>query len=71
MTKGSMTQSDASRIQSSQARAGNDMSSGSFASRAQSAGDRNAYTASVGGYGTGTGAGNSQTGNTGGSQGKK
>ncbi|USP79665.1 hypothetical protein yc1106_06939 [Curvularia clavata] len=38
----SMTQSDASRIQSSQALGGKDMSSGGFAARAQSAGDRNA-----------------------------
>tara|TARA_R110002003_G_scaffold86_1_gene7094 strand:+ start:12623 stop:12868 length:246 start_codon:yes stop_codon:yes gene_type:complete len=57
----SMTQSDASRVQSSQvsfgfmfassivdialkARGGGDMSSSGFASRAQSAGDRNANT---------------------------
>ncbi|KAK7178347.1 hypothetical protein PSPO01_15599 [Paraphaeosphaeria sporulosa] len=40
----SMTQSDASRMQSSQARGGGDMSSSGFASRAQSAGDRNANT---------------------------
>ncbi|KAH7406392.1 hypothetical protein DE146DRAFT_786240 [Phaeosphaeria sp. MPI-PUGE-AT-0046c] len=40
----SMTQSDASRIQSSQARGGGDMTSSGFASRAQSAGDRNANT---------------------------
>ncbi|KAJ4993145.1 hypothetical protein SVAN01_01497 [Stagonosporopsis vannaccii] len=37
-----MTSSDASRIQSTQARGGKDMSSGGFAARAQSAGDRNA-----------------------------
>ena len=37
-----MTSSDASRIQSSQALGGKDMSSGSFAARAQSAGDKNA-----------------------------
>ncbi|KAF2793387.1 hypothetical protein K505DRAFT_305920 [Melanomma pulvis-pyrius CBS 109.77] len=36
-----MTQSDASRIQSSQTRSGGDMSSSGFAARAQSAGDRN------------------------------
>uniref|UniRef100_A0A093UMD5 Uncharacterized protein n=1 Tax=Talaromyces marneffei PM1 TaxID=1077442 RepID=A0A093UMD5_TALMA len=34
-----MTKSDASRIQSSQARSGGDMSSKGFAARAQSAGD--------------------------------
>ncbi|KAJ9604280.1 hypothetical protein H2200_011114 [Cladophialophora chaetospira] len=37
-----MTKRDASRIQSSQAKGGRDMSSKSFAARAQSAGDRNA-----------------------------
>ncbi|PVH91551.1 hypothetical protein DM02DRAFT_704437 [Periconia macrospinosa] len=39
-----MSQSDASRIQSGQARGGGDMSSGGFAARAQSAGDKNANT---------------------------
>ncbi|CBX97397.1 hypothetical protein LEMA_P105280.1 [Plenodomus lingam JN3] len=39
-----MTSSDASRIQSTQATGGKDTSSGSFASRAQSAGDKNANT---------------------------
>ncbi|KAI4673853.1 uncharacterized protein J4E84_010850 [Alternaria hordeiaustralica] len=37
-----MTQGDASRIQSGQAKSGGDISSGGFAARAQSAGDRNA-----------------------------
>ncbi|PVH90355.1 hypothetical protein DM02DRAFT_678662 [Periconia macrospinosa] len=37
-----MTKSDASRIQSSQARSGGDMSSSGFAARAQSSRDRNA-----------------------------
>ncbi|KAI4943335.1 hypothetical protein J4E91_009534 [Alternaria rosae] len=37
-----MGQSDASRIQSANAKSGGDMSSGGFAARAQSAGDRNA-----------------------------
>ncbi|KAI4605945.1 hypothetical protein J4E83_010371 [Alternaria metachromatica] len=37
-----MTQGDASRIQSGQAKSGGDMSSGGFAARAQGAGDRNA-----------------------------
>ncbi|PLB47561.1 hypothetical protein P170DRAFT_437393 [Aspergillus steynii IBT 23096] len=41
-----MTQSDASRIQSSQAKGGGDMSSGGFAARAQSAGDRAATSTS-------------------------
>ncbi|KAK4231906.1 hypothetical protein QBC38DRAFT_464861 [Podospora fimiseda] len=36
-----MTKSNSSRIQSSQAKNNCDMSSGGFASRAQSAGDRN------------------------------
>ncbi|KAI8942099.1 hypothetical protein NX059_000194 [Plenodomus lindquistii] len=38
----SMTRSDASRIQSSQAKGGKDMSSKGFAARAQSAADKNA-----------------------------
>lgn len=37
-----MTQGDASRVQSTQATGGKDMSSGGFAARAQSAGDKNA-----------------------------
>ncbi|KAI4910580.1 hypothetical protein J4E85_011397 [Alternaria conjuncta] len=43
-SKGStpMSQSDASRIQSANAKSGSDMSSGGFAARAQGAGDRNA-----------------------------
>ncbi|KAF3031335.1 hypothetical protein E8E11_005031 [Didymella keratinophila] len=45
----SMTTSDASRIQSSQALGGKDMSSGGFAARAQSAGDRNATQKGAGG----------------------
>ncbi|KAF2426583.1 hypothetical protein EJ08DRAFT_699878 [Tothia fuscella] len=36
-----MTSSDASRVQSTQAKGGNDTGSGSFAARAQSAGTRN------------------------------
>ncbi|CAF9904685.1 MAG: hypothetical protein GOMPHAMPRED_002916 [Gomphillus americanus] len=36
-----MTKSDSSRVQSSQAKGGKDMSSSGFAARAQSAGDRN------------------------------
>ncbi|KAM5430748.1 hypothetical protein McanMca71_005176 [Microsporum canis] len=43
-----MTKEDASRIQSSQATGGKDMSSGGFAARAQSAGDRNANTSQAG-----------------------
>ncbi|EFQ35195.1 uncharacterized protein GLRG_10339 [Colletotrichum graminicola M1.001] len=39
---GKMTKEDAARIQSAQAQGGKDMSSGGFAARAQSAGDRNA-----------------------------
>ncbi|KAF1912740.1 hypothetical protein BDU57DRAFT_503260 [Ampelomyces quisqualis] len=35
------TSSDASRVQSSQATGGKDMSAGGFAARAQSAGDKN------------------------------
>ncbi|PTB63294.1 hypothetical protein BBK36DRAFT_1103105, partial [Trichoderma citrinoviride] len=41
MTKNEMTKSAASNIQSTQATGGKDMSSGGFAARAQSAGDRN------------------------------
>ncbi|KAK1595110.1 uncharacterized protein LY79DRAFT_668305 [Colletotrichum navitas] len=46
---GKMTKSDASRIQSAQAQGGKDMSSGGFAARAQSAGDRNANANAGGG----------------------
>ncbi|RXK39001.1 hypothetical protein M231_03731 [Tremella mesenterica] len=45
-----MNKSDSSRIQSTQATGGKDMSSGGFAARAQSAGDRFAY-ASTSGHG--------------------
>ncbi|PWY96046.1 hypothetical protein BO94DRAFT_530752 [Aspergillus sclerotioniger CBS 115572] len=54
-----MSQSDASRIQSSQAQGGKDMSSGGFAARAQSAADRheNTATSNVGSsYGTSSGS---------------
>ncbi|KAH6643530.1 hypothetical protein C7974DRAFT_376 [Boeremia exigua] len=44
-----MAASDASRIQSSQALGGKDMSSGGFAARAQSAGDKNANQTGAGG----------------------
>ncbi|CCC13232.1 hypothetical protein SMACR_12770 [Sordaria macrospora] len=40
MPKHNMTKSDSSRIQSSQAKRGGNMSSGGFASRAQSSGDK-------------------------------
>ncbi|GKZ24991.1 hypothetical protein AbraIFM66951_000465 [Aspergillus brasiliensis] len=42
MPSNQMNKSDASRIQSSQAQGGKDMSSGGFAARAQAAADRNA-----------------------------
>ncbi|KAK4697869.1 hypothetical protein P7C71_g268, partial [Lecanoromycetidae sp. Uapishka_2] len=45
-----MSKSDASRIQSSQATGGKDTGAGSFAARAQSAGDKNT-NASKGGEG--------------------
>ncbi|KAL2262312.1 hypothetical protein VTK26DRAFT_1772 [Humicola hyalothermophila] len=59
MGKNSMTKSDSSRIQSSQARSGGNMSSSGFAARAQSAGDRwaasQSYTSSsFSGFGKGT-----------------
>ncbi|OAL49835.1 hypothetical protein IQ07DRAFT_644118 [Pyrenochaeta sp. DS3sAY3a] len=41
-SKGSMTKADSERIQSTQAKGGNDVGAGSFAAKAQSAGDRNA-----------------------------
>ncbi|KAF7896539.1 hypothetical protein EAF00_006553 [Botryotinia globosa] len=58
-----MTKDDASRIQSTQARGGNDMSSSGFAARAQGAGDRNA---NAGGAATnqGTGGGNASQAGT-------
>ncbi|OHE90543.1 hypothetical protein CORC01_14167 [Colletotrichum orchidophilum] len=56
-----MTKEDASRIQGSQAKAGNDMSSGGFAARAQGAGDRNT-NAGVGAQGQGQGGQGQQGG---------
>ncbi|BFZ62856.1 hypothetical protein YB2330_003966 [Saitoella coloradoensis] len=53
---GKMSQSDASRIQSSQAKSGNGPG---FAARAQSAGDRNANSGQSGGGGGGGGGGQS------------
>ncbi|KAF1346389.1 hypothetical protein EJ07DRAFT_144205 [Lizonia empirigonia] len=44
-----MTKSDASRVQSSQARGEKDTSPGSFAARAQGAGDRNSNKTGSGG----------------------
>ncbi|KAI5477144.1 hypothetical protein MNV49_006800 [Pseudohyphozyma bogoriensis] len=66
--KHSMSQSDASRIQSAEAKSGNDPG---FASRAQSAADRAAYQASQasGGGGGGGAAKSSGQGQSG--QGKK
>ncbi|KAJ3028677.1 hypothetical protein HDV00_010097 [Rhizophlyctis rosea] len=52
-----MTTSDASRIQSSQAKGGGDMSAHGFAARAQSAGARNANAGITGGGKTGGGGG--------------
>ncbi|KAK1965797.1 hypothetical protein LY78DRAFT_681413 [Colletotrichum sublineola] len=46
---GKMTKEDASRIQSTQAQGGKDMSSGGFAARAQGAADRNANANAGGG----------------------
>ncbi|QDS77542.1 hypothetical protein FKW77_001036 [Venturia effusa] len=46
-----MTKEAASNIQSTQAKAGHDTSSGSFAARAQGAGDRNANNANTGNNG--------------------
>ncbi|KAI0468418.1 hypothetical protein F4859DRAFT_516968 [Xylaria cf. heliscus] len=63
-----MTPSAASNIQSSQAKAGRDMSSGGFAARAQAAGAHNVNSGYVGGTGTGQA---SQGGNQPSGQGKK
>ncbi|KAG8407462.1 hypothetical protein J3459_018191 [Metarhizium acridum] len=46
-----MTKSDSSRVQSSQAKSGGDMSSSGFAARAQSAGDQRAHQANTSGHG--------------------
>ncbi|RYO79844.1 hypothetical protein DL763_009139 [Monosporascus cannonballus] len=56
-----MTQSDAARIQSSQVRAGGDMSKDGFAARAQAAGDRNANQ-QAGGGGTPSGGNQAASG---------
>ncbi|KAM5447034.1 hypothetical protein MaudCBS49596_006215 [Microsporum audouinii] len=50
-----MTKSDASRIQSTQARGGKHMSSSGFAARAQAAGDRNSNVSNTGTQSTGQG----------------
>ncbi|KAJ5733031.1 hypothetical protein N7533_013478 [Penicillium manginii] len=47
MCRNYTSKSDAARIQSSQAKSGGDMSSGGFAARAQSAGDRNVKSESA------------------------
>ncbi|KAI0005247.1 hypothetical protein F4779DRAFT_52334 [Xylariaceae sp. FL0662B] len=66
MPESKMSKSDASRIQSSQAKSGGDMTSGGFAARAQSAGDRNQNaSASAGQQNVGSGTGG-QSGNNGG-----
>ncbi|KAI1660769.1 hypothetical protein F4813DRAFT_263470 [Daldinia decipiens] len=67
MTKSQMSKTDASRIQSSQARSGGNMTSGGFAARAQSSGDRN-QNAWAGQQNVGSGTGG-QSGNNGGSTG--
>ncbi|KAF5122007.1 uncharacterized protein E5D57_012480 [Metarhizium anisopliae] len=46
-----MSKSDSSRIQSSQAKNGGDMSASGFAARAQSAGDQHANQANNSGHG--------------------
>ncbi|GAB7339548.1 hypothetical protein MBLNU457_6158t1 [Dothideomycetes sp. NU457] len=55
-----MTQADASRIQSGQAKSGGDMTSSGFAARAQAAGDRNA--AAQGQSGNSASSGNTNKG---------
>lgn len=57
MPKNPTTQSDASRIQSTQAKSGQDTGKSSFASRAQSAGDRNTNQSGGGGGGANTSGG--------------
>ncbi|KAJ4394845.1 hypothetical protein N0V93_004065 [Gnomoniopsis smithogilvyi] len=64
-SKTQMSQADASRIQSSNAKSGGDMSSGGFAARAQSAA---AHNANAGGQQAGSGG---QQGNSGNNAGKK
>ncbi|KAL2760352.1 hypothetical protein ACRALDRAFT_1073757 [Sodiomyces alcalophilus JCM 7366] len=65
MPKQEMSKSDSSRIQSSQAKAGGDMTSSGFAARAQGAADRHAAAGqgsaptSQGGMGQSSGAGHS------------
>ncbi|KAI1385867.1 uncharacterized protein F4822DRAFT_432727 [Hypoxylon trugodes] len=73
MGRNNMTKSDAGRIQAGQAKGGHDMSSGSFAARAQAAGDRNqAAMAAASRQNTGSGAGTQTRGtNGGGGSGKK
>ncbi|RAH86021.1 hypothetical protein BO86DRAFT_406448 [Aspergillus japonicus CBS 114.51] len=60
-----MSKSDSSRIQSSQAKGGGDMSSGGFAARAQAAGDRHASSASTSPGAAYSSSGSSQQGTAG------
>ncbi|EAA29480.1 hypothetical protein GE21DRAFT_5193 [Neurospora crassa] len=73
MPKSEMTKSDSSRIQSSQAKGGGDMSSGGFAARAQSAGDRwsSSQTSGGSGFSSGTSGSNQSSTGSGASSGAK
>jgi len=69
-----MTKADLSRIQSSQAKAGRDMTSSGFAARAQGAGDKNSDATSGATAGATAGAkrsGGGQASKTGGGKKKK
>ncbi|CAG8960635.1 hypothetical protein HYFRA_00013513 [Hymenoscyphus fraxineus] len=61
-----MTKEDSSRIQSTQAKGGNDMTSTGFAARAQGAADRNTNAAATGGNNAQSGGKNSGAGTGGG-----
>ncbi|OJJ97560.1 hypothetical protein ASPACDRAFT_123473 [Aspergillus aculeatus ATCC 16872] len=63
-----MSKSDSSRIQSTQAKGGDDMSSGGFAARAQAAGDRSTSTNTGTAYSSSGSAQQGITGSGGGSQ---
>ncbi|MCJ1449731.1 hypothetical protein MMC28_000059 [Mycoblastus sanguinarius] len=66
-----MTQSDAARIQSTQATSGKNTGTGSFAARAQSAGDKNTNSSSSKGSATGNGQGGGYGGGKAGGSGGK
>ncbi|KAG5919296.1 hypothetical protein E4U42_006560 [Claviceps africana] len=65
MPENKMSKSDAGRVQSTQAKSGADVGAGTFAARAQSAGDRNANAQGSGSGNTGGQSGSGTSGDAG------